>query len=158
VIAIRGPVLFSGYHPIGAGPSPFDDDGFFDTGDEGHIDAAGRLHVLGRRSDPLVVGGENVRPSEVEDAALALPGIADACAFGVADAEWGERVAMVLVGEGGPPDLDAVAHTLRTRLAAFKVPTRMAVVDGVPYRGIGKRDRRAAAARFADRLRPVAGR
>jgi len=89
---------------------------------------------------------------------MALPEIAEACVFGVPDDEWGERVAMVVVGRSAPPDLDAVARALRTRLAAYKVPTRMATTDSLPYLGIGKLDRRTAADRFTPTLRPVSSR
>jgi O-succinylbenzoic acid--CoA ligase len=155
-ILVRGPTMFSGYHPLGASPSPFDPGGFFDTGDHGDLDARGNLHVRGRRSDLIVVGGENVYPAEVEQAALEVPGLADACAFGVPDAEWGERVALVVVGAGGlTPDLDAVVATLATRLARHKLPTLGACATALPYRGIGKLDRRAAAATLTPALRPM---
>ena len=79
-IHIRGPTLFSGYLPRDpqADPSPA---GWFDTGDLGTVDSAGRLSVLGRRDDMIVTGGENVSPSEVEAALLACPGVAAACVF-----------------------------------------------------------------------------
>jgi len=158
-ILVRGPTMFSGYHPLDTPPCPFDADGFFDTGDEGELDPRGNLHVHGRRSDLIVVGGENVYPAEVEQAALEVPGVADACVFGVPDAEWGERVALAVVGaEGVPPDLDAVAATLAERLARHKLPSLGTCATALPYRGIGKLDRRAAAATLASSLRPMARR
>ena len=91
-IWLAGQTLMSGYfrRPPPVGP-------FFDTGDLGYLDDAGALHVLSRRSDPIVTGGENVYPAEVEAALLTCPGVAAALVFGVADPLWGARVVAALV-------------------------------------------------------------
>ena len=67
-IQLRSPTLFDGYWPPGPGALPLTADGWFGTGDLGRLDAAGRLHVLARRTDLIVTGGENVYPVEVEQA------------------------------------------------------------------------------------------
>ena len=153
-IHLRGPTLFSGYHPPGV--APFDADGWFDTGDLGHLDATGALHVDGRQADLVIVGGENVSPVEVETAALSVPGIAEACVFGVPDPEWGERLALVVAPEatGGPDDAILLA-ALRERLARFKCPTLIARAETLPRRSIDKLDRRSVAAYFTPLLRPL---
>jgi O-succinylbenzoic acid--CoA ligase len=154
-ILVRGPTLASGYWR--AGPLPLDADGFYDTGDEGRLDAEGNLHVLGRQSDLVIVGGENVRPAEIEALAAEVPGVALACAFGVPDAEWGERLALMVVpAPGAALEIAAVAAALAPRLARFKRPTLGAVVAALPTIGIGKIDRRRAAAEHAGALRPLA--
>lgn len=156
-IQVRGQTLCTGYWPRGAHATPFDADGFYDTGDEGTLDAGGNLHVLGRRSDLIVVGGENVRPAEVEAAALDVAGVAEACVFGVPDAEWGERVALLLVAAAGCRlDPTQVVAATASRLARFKRPTLAAVVPSLPAIGIGKIDRRRAAADYTAALRPIA--
>src|SRR5690606_33100383 len=97
VISLRGPNLFDGYVGVPR-DATFDAEGYFCTGDLGRLDAEGRLHVEGRRSDLIVTGGENVYPAEVEAALLAAcPAVQSACVFGLPDPEWGERVAAALV-------------------------------------------------------------
>ncbi len=149
VIHVRGPMLCSGY--VDGAPA-LDRDGWYVTGDRGRFDEHGFLHVLGRASDLIISGGENVDPLEVEAALRDLPGVRDACVFGVPDREWGERVAAVVVGDDvDPAALDAA---LRERLARFKLPRLYARADALPLTRAGKLDRRAAALRFSDRLSP----
>ncbi len=151
-IRIRGPMLFSGY--LGPEPDapldrPFDADGWFDTGDLGALDASGRLHVAGRRSDRILTGGENVDPAEVEAAVVEWPGAAAACVVGVDDEVWGERVAAVVAGSAvfeAAGGLAALEERLRTRLAGFKLPRLWKVVERLPLAASGKVDRRACRA------------
>jgi acyl-CoA synthetase (AMP-forming)/AMP-acid ligase II len=106
--------------------------------------ADGSLHVLGRRADRIVTGGENVDPLEVERALEALPGVREACVVGVPDEEWGEVVgAAVVVDVDFDADVEAVAAGLRDRLAPFKLPRRLAVVERLPKNALGKADREA---------------
>ena len=148
-IRIRGPMLFDGY--LGCEPNapldrPFDADGWFDTGDVGALDVSGRLHILGRRSDRIVTGGENVDPAEVEAAVVEWPGAKAACVVGVEDGEWGERVAAVVVGSGtfaAAGGLGALEAHLCARLAGFKRPRSWKVVDRLPLAPSGKVDREA---------------
>ena len=133
-----------------------DEDGWFATGDRGRLDAAGRLHVLGRRRDRIVTGGENVDPVEVEQALEGLPSVAAACVFGVPDREWGEVVsAAVVKAPGAAPE--AVANGVRAlrTLAAFKRPRRLALVDGLPRNATGKLDRAAVERLATPLLRPL---
>ncbi|MGK7311137.1 MAG: class I adenylate-forming enzyme family protein [Candidatus Longimicrobiales bacterium M2_2A_002] len=181
VIQLRGPTLFSGYLPPGPEQpvtdpsSPFLPDGWFPTGDRGRLDDDGNLHVLGRRSDRIVSGGENVDPVEVERAIEELPGVARACVFGVPDPEWGEVVCAAVVPEqrttgsrplSGEPaatgDETAVLEALRAGvtglrdvLAPFKLPRRVAVLDDLPLTPTGKVDRRETARQAAPRLRQL---
>ena len=147
-IQVRGPMLFSGYFPP-QDVSPLLRDGFFPTGDRGRLDEQGNLHVLGRRSDLIVTGGENVDPLEVEAVLRAHPDVADACVFGVPDREWGERVVAAIVPRSGSADRGAIDGALRERLAGFKRPREIVVVDSLPLTAGGKPDRAEAARRFA---------
>lgn len=148
-IRVRGPMLFDGY--LGSEPGaplerPFDGDGWFDTGDLGVLDVSGGLRVLGRRSDRILTGGENVAPNEVESAVLEWPGVAAVCVVGVEDAEWGERVGAVVVGSSAfeaERGLVGLERHLRERLAGFKRPRRWRVVDRLPVAPSGKVDRQA---------------
>ena len=129
--------------------TPFDVDGWFDTGDLGWIDGAGRLHVTGRSDDLIVSGGENVDPTEVERAvAVARPEIAEACVFGLPDPRWGEVVAAALVlKETAEETTEAdLAADLAATLAPHRVPRRLFYLDRLPQRGGGEVDRAAVAA------------
>lgn len=121
--------------------SPFDDEGFYDTGDLGWLDAHGRLHVSARREDLIVTGGENVYPAEVEQALEALDGVEAACVVGVPDALWGQRVAAAIVGVGLGSD-EALRDALRVRLAGFKLPRLFVRLEALPTNANGKLDRK----------------
>lgn len=148
-IEVRGPMLMSGYW----GEPPLAQDGWFATGDLGEIDAHGNLHVLARRSDLIVTGGENVYPAEVEQALEALPGIAAAGVFGVPDEHWGQTVAAALVTDRAVPEAMLFAH-VDACLAPHKRPRRVCFVAKLPQTPGGKLDRRALSA-LVPVLRPL---
>ena len=143
-IFIRGPTLLSGYLAPADGPSPpppFDREGWFDTGDLGHLAADGRLFVHARRQDLILSGGENVYPREVEAALMGTPGIEDAVVFGVEDPEWGQAVAAVVVSSREDLDFTALASRMREVLAGPKRPRYWARVCRFPVTASGKIDR-----------------
>jgi o-succinylbenzoate---CoA ligase len=148
-IEVRGPMLMSGYWGESALPAT----GWFTTGDLGEIDAHGNLHVLARRSDLIVTGGENVYPAEVEQALEAIPGIAAAGVFGVPDEHWGQTVAAALVADRAVPEAMLFAH-VDACLAPHKRPRRVCFVAKLPQTPGGKLDRRALSA-LAPALRPL---
>jgi o-succinylbenzoate---CoA ligase len=111
--------------------------------------------VQARRHDLIVTGGENVYPGEVEQVLECCPGIAAAAVFGRADETWGATVAAALVADRArPPRADEVRDFLRGRLAPFKHPRHLCVVERLPQTAAGKLDRPALAA-FAPLLRPT---
>jgi O-succinylbenzoic acid--CoA ligase len=155
-IQVRGPMLMSGY--LGLDAQPFVDGGWLATGDFGAIDDEGRLHLLARRSDLIVTGGENVYPVEIELLVEGLPGVAGACVFGVADETWGQRVALALVpSSGGPPVDDELAAFFRANLAPHKRPRAIAELESLPATQAGKLDRAEVARQATPRLRPLRG-
>ncbi len=121
--------------------------GHLDTGDLGFFDERGRLHVLARRTDLIVSGGENVYPWEIERALLELPYVRDAAVGAQPDELWGQRVAAAVVVESGHDDSELTA-ALRDRLAGFKLPRLYLRVAELPRTPTGKVDRRALAALF----------
>lgn len=140
-VELRGPILFSGYAPRSAHPSPFLPGGWFSTGDLGEFDHAGQLHLRGRSADLIITGGENVYPREVEEALESDPAIREAAVFGQPDAEWGEIVCAAIVPAAGSPDAEAAAARATLDLAAFKRPRRVLVVEALPRNALGKLDR-----------------
>lgn len=132
--------------------------GWLATGDAGRIDAEGRLHVLGRRDDRIVTGGENVHPLEVERALEALPGVRAACVFGVPDDRYGERVAAAIVADGPAPSDAALLAGMRASLAPFKRPRAVAYVDAIEVTPSGKPSRAGTRGRALPELRPLSAR
>jgi len=115
------------------------DGGWLRTGDAGYIDEDGYLFLHDRIKDMVVSGGENVYPAEVENVLLALPGIADAAVIGVPHDTWGETVKAVCVAAPGSElDEAAVIASCRERLAHYKCPTSVDVVDALPRNPSGK--------------------
>ena len=140
-IWIRGGQVSAGYQ---GGASKVDAQGWLHTGDLGHLDGAGYLFIHGRKDDVIIRGGENLDPHEIEAALLAHPAVRDAVVVGVPDREWGQVVGALVVGEGASAtDLQA---WVRSRLASYKAPARLLVVDALPRNDLGKVVRRAALA------------
>ena len=119
-------------------------DGWLHTGDEGALDAAGRLTVTGRAGDTIITGGENVAPAEVEAVLESHPAVAEAAVHGAPDPEWGERVVATVVLCG--PDtatVDELRGYCRVRLAGYKVPRVFRFTHELPRTVSGKLLRRS---------------
>jgi long-chain acyl-CoA synthetase len=136
-IVVRGPNLFSGYWPDGAGGP--DANGWFPTGDVAYADADGDLFLVDRIRELILVSGFNVYPREVEDVVTSHPDVAEAAVIGVPHPYTGEAVrALVVPREGRQVDPDAVIAYAAERLARFKCPTSIEVVDELPHSATGK--------------------
>jgi O-succinylbenzoic acid--CoA ligase len=112
-------------------------DGWLRTGDSGRLDAQGRLVLEGRLKEMILTGGENVSPTEVEEALLSHPGVADAAVVGLPDAEWGEAVTAFVVLRKPAAEEELLDHC-RTRLASYKLPRRIEQVAALPRNRAGK--------------------
>lgn len=138
-IQIRGANLFSGYWPDGAdGP---DAEGWWPTGDVGFLDAAGDLTLVDRLKELVIVSGFNVYPSEVEDVIAELASVAAAAVIGIDDELTGEAVVAYVrpVGDVDPGELtEEVRRQCESRLAGFKQPSQIHVVEAFPYTVTGK--------------------
>jgi O-succinylbenzoic acid--CoA ligase len=119
-------------------------DGALHTGDLGHIDERGFLHVTGRKADTIVSGGENVAPSEVEAVLESCPGVLEAAVLGRPDEQWGEAVtAIVVTAPGTSLNERLLREHCAAQLASFKVPKRVAFVSApLPRTASGKLLRR----------------
>ncbi len=146
-IELTGPTVMEGYRsdPV-ATAGAFTVDGWLRTGDLGELDAEGRLVVHGRSDDAIRSGAETVWPDEVEAALRSYPGVADVAVTGVADHDWGQRVVawVVPADPALPPTLDALREHCRERLARFKAPRELIIVDALPRTPSGKLRRAAA--------------
>jgi malonyl-CoA/methylmalonyl-CoA synthetase len=140
VIEVRGPNVFKGYWRMPEKTSSeFRDDGFFITGDLGKIDNRGYVHILGRGKDLVISGGFNVYPKEIESEIDAMPGVIESAVIGVPHADFGEGVtAVVVCNKGAGVDEASVLKALDGRLAKFKMPKRVFVVDELPRNAMGK--------------------
>jgi malonyl-CoA/methylmalonyl-CoA synthetase len=139
-IQVRGPGVFQGYWNMPEKTAEeFTADGFFKTGDVGHMDAQGYVTIVGRSKDLIISGGYNVYPAEVEGYINALPGVAESAVVGVPDADFGEvGVAVVIAKAGAALDAAAILIALKATLANFKVPKRCHVVAELPRNAMGK--------------------
>jgi bile acid-coenzyme A ligase len=110
------------------------DDGFTTAGDVGFLDEDGYLHIADRRVDMVVTGGANVFPAEVESALIEHPGIADVVVIGLADPEWGRRVHAIIqaADPADPPSEADVIAFAKTKLASYKAPKTVELVDRIP--------------------------
>jgi long-chain acyl-CoA synthetase len=137
-IEVSGANLFSGYWPDGAdGP---DDEGWWATGDVGFLDATGDLYLVDRVKELVIVSGFNVYPVEVEDVIGEVPGVVAVAVIGVADPATGEAVVAYVRAPGADPATvaDDVRRHCARRLARFKQPVRIEVVDRLPTTVTGK--------------------
>ncbi len=142
-ILVRGPTVMRGYWNRADATARALRDGWLHTGDVGTLDEEGYLHVLDRRDDLVVSGGENVYPAEVEGVLLAHPGVVEAAVVGVPDDEWGQRVvALVRVSDDAVTG-DVLRAFCRARIAGYKVPAEMHLTrDALPRNAAGKLLRR----------------
>lgn len=140
MIEVKGPNVFKGYWRMPEKTrSEFRPDGFFITGDLGKIDDKGYVHILGRGKDLVISGGFNVYPKEIESEIDAMPGVIESAVIGVPHADFGEGVTAVLVcNKGADINEGAVLKALDGRLAKFKMPKRVFVVDELPRNTMGK--------------------
>lgn len=147
---VDGRILVRGYNVSIGGRLDREGDGWFDTGDIGRLDHRGRLCVMGRRGDAVIVSGFNVHPREVEVALATHPAVDCVAVVGVPDPRQGERlVAWVVSSKPGLTPEDLLAHG-RNLLAAYKVPRRYHLVDELPRTSTGKVSRARLRAMVTD--------
>jgi fatty-acyl-CoA synthase len=136
----KGYVVMKGYYKMPeATAATITADGWLKSGDQASIDAGGRVRITGRIKDIIIRGGENIAPKEVEDVLRNHPAIADASVYAVKSEFFGEEVAAALrLKPGATIDVDEVQAFCRERLARFKVPRFIRVVDAFPLTASGK--------------------
>ena len=143
-IVVRGPNVFDGYWERPAATAeaflPSDDGGrpWFCTGDLGTVDVDGYLTIKGRSKELIISGGYNVYPSEVEEVLLTHPAVGEVAVTGTPSDEWGEVVTAWVVADGAAPSAEDLAAYTADRLASYKRPRVVHVVDALPRNALGK--------------------
>lgn len=147
-ILVRGPVLMNRYYQPVHLPKlshPIDNEGWLHTGDLGNMSPNNQLSVIGRRSELIISGGENIWPEVVEAALANHPDVGDVCVVGVDDQEWGQRVVAFIV-----PKQSSVTHTLTEwrgfvaeSLPRYMAPRQVVITQRIPRSALGKPQRQA---------------
>jgi acyl-CoA synthetase (AMP-forming)/AMP-acid ligase II len=144
-VRVRAPFGMAGYHEApDLNAETITADGWIRTRDLARTDDRGYLTLVDRSSDMIITGGYNVYPREVEEALLAHPAVTGAAVVGAPDDTWVEAVtAFVTLRPGTSASEDELRQAVRTRLAGYKVPKTVRVVDAIPVSPVGKVLRRA---------------
>jgi fatty-acyl-CoA synthase len=138
-ILVKGDNVMVGYWQAPQATAAALVDGWFHTGDMGHLDGEGYLYVDGRSKEMIISGGENIYPAEIENLLIECPDIAEASVIGSPDARWGEIVVAVVVPRPGCKLTgEQVLKLLEGRIARFKHPKEVIVVEALPKTALGK--------------------
>ncbi len=150
-IEVRGLNVFGGYWRMPEKTKEeFSADGFFRTGDVGRWDASGYLSIVGRSKDLIITGGYNVYPKEIESYLDEMDGVAESAVIGVPHRDFGEAVTAVVVRKPGAVlEEAAIIGAMKARIAGFKVPKRVHVVDELPRNTMGKVQKNLLRERYA---------
>ncbi len=136
-ICVIGPAVFAGYYENPEANAKSFRNGWFRTGDLGHMDEQGFVYITGRASDMYISGGSNIYPREIEEKILTHPAIAEAAVLGVPDAVWGEIGVAVCVARS-PVDENELAGYLAEKIPRYKMPKRFFFFEELPKSGYGK--------------------
>lgn len=137
-ILARGPAVMKGYWSNPSATERALEGGWYHSGDIGSCDEDGYLYIRDRLKDMYISGGENVYPAEIENALLNLPGVRDAAVIGVPDEKWGETGRAFVVPTPDAPGVDEIRAQLKTRIAGYKMPRDIVIIDELPRTATGK--------------------
>jgi fatty-acyl-CoA synthase len=139
-VITRGPNIMKGYwNNPEATAAAIDGEGWFHTGDIGYLDEDGFLFIADRLKDMVITGGENVYPAEVESALYSHPAIAEIAVIGLPDQQWGEAVvAIVSLKPDATLELEELRNFASDRLARYKLPRRLEIIEAMPRNPAGK--------------------
>ena len=147
-ICVRGDLVMKGYYKAPDKTAETIIDGWLHTGDVGHIDAGGYLHLTDRKKDLIITGGFNVYPAMVEQVIWSHPAVQDCAVIGVPDAKWGEAVkAVVELNPGASVSAEELIALCKERLGSVMAPKTIDFIDRLPRSPVGKvlkKDLRAA--------------
>jgi len=156
IIEVRGPNVFQGYWRMPEKTAAeLRADGFFITGDIGLVDEDGYLHIVGRAKDLIISGGYNIYPKEIELILDEQPGVLESAVIGVPHPDFGEGVVAVLVARPGERiDEEAIRANISGRLARFKQPKAIEVLEDLPRNTMGKVQKNLLRDRFGSLFKP----
>ena len=138
-ICVCGPAVFAGYYDNAEANAKSFRDGWFRTGDLGHMDRQGFVFITGRASDMYISGGSNVYPREIEEKVLQHPAVAEVAILGMPDRTWGEvGVAVCVLREGAALTEQALIAWLESQVTRYKLPKRVVFWDELPKSAYGK--------------------
>jgi acyl-CoA synthetase (AMP-forming)/AMP-acid ligase II len=138
-ICVRGDLVMKGYYKAPEKTAETIIEGWLHTGDIGHVDTAGYLHITDRKKDMIISGGFNVYPSEVEQVIWGHPAVQDCAVIGVPDEQWGEAVkAVVELNAGQQVSAEELIALCKEKLGSVKAPKTVDVVDALPRSPVGK--------------------
>ncbi|MEC8740567.1 MAG: fatty acid--CoA ligase, partial [Pseudomonadota bacterium] len=138
-ILVRGPQTMMGYWRLPEATDSALKGGWMHTGDAGYMDEEGFIYIQDRIKDMIVSGAENIYPAEVERAIFEHPAVADTAVVGIPDEQWGETVlAFVALKSGQTLELDTLQAFCRERLAGYKIPSKLEIIDAIPRNASGK--------------------
>ena len=138
-ICVRGDLVMKGYYKAPDKTAETIIDGWLHTGDIGHLDAEGCLHITDRKKDMIISGGFNVYPSEVEQVIWSHPAVQDCAVIGVPDEKWGEAVkAVVELNEGQQVGAEELVRLCKEKLGPVKAPKSVDFVEALPRSPVGK--------------------
>ncbi|MDE2075268.1 MAG: AMP-binding protein, partial [Alphaproteobacteria bacterium] len=138
-ICVRGDLVMKGYYKAPEKTAETIIDGWLHTGDIGHLDAGGYLHITDRKKDMIISGGFNVYPSEVEQVIWCHPAVQDCAVIGVPDKQWGEAVkAVVELNAGESVDSETLIAMCKAKLGSVKAPKSVDFVAALPRSAAGK--------------------
>jgi acyl-CoA synthetase (AMP-forming)/AMP-acid ligase II len=138
-ICVRGDLLMSGYYKAADKTAETIVNGWLHTGDIGHLDAEGYLHITDRKKDMIISGGFNIYPSEIEQVIWGHEAVRDCAVIGVPDEQWGESVkAVVELKEGMTVTAQELLALCKSRLGSVKAPKSIDFVESLPRSSVGK--------------------
>ena len=137
-IWLKGPQIFDGYLDSTLDKKQFDKDGWFHTGDFGHINRNDQLFIKSRRTDLIITGGENVNPYIVEDELIKHNDITECAVLGVNDDKWGQKIVALYVSNNENINETDLKEMLKRQIRNFQVPKEFIRVDNLPKTALGK--------------------
>ncbi|WP_138472239.1 acyl-CoA synthetase [Poseidonocella sp. HB161398] len=157
-ICVCGPAVFAGYYDNPEANAKSFRNGWFRTGDLGHLDAEGYLFITGRSSDMYISGGSNVYPREIEEKLLAHEALTEVAVLGVPDPKWGEvGVAVCVLRPGASATAEEITAFLKDKMAGYKLPRQIFFFDEMPKTSYGKITKKLIRETLAERKLIAAG-
>ncbi len=150
-IWLKGPQIFDGYLDESLNKTAFDNEGWFNTGDFGHLNRKGHIFIETRRTDLIITGGENVAPIDVENVLNSSKHVKESGVIGVPDKKWGQKVVAYFVPSSNSFDIDELKLELKSMLKGFQIPKEFIPIAKLPKTETFKIQRQKLMDRYQNR-------